>query len=744
MCREKGDMPTFEYELHRLGWKAFQDLCVAIVEERLGRPVQTFLPSNDAGRDGAFLGRWDDADGGESTVQCKFTSKSEKNLTLSMLESELSKISRLANAGLARDYIILTNCGITGESDLQIKMAVRNAGAGNCRVYGRDWITARIKDSPTLRMMVPRLYGAIDLSTLLDERAYKQAQLILSEMGSNIRKLVVTESHRQSVRAISKHGLVLLLGSPAAGKSTIGASLALGAADIWSCQTIKSTSPGHLQQHIDPDGGQFFWVDDAWGSTQYQSDRVEAWNQVFPLMQGAIAKGSRFLITSRDYIWNAAKRELKLQAMPLLRSSQVVIDVHNLTVEERARIAYNHVKQGDQSRDFMTCVTRFLPEVVKRDGFLPESARRFGSAIFTQGLNLTKAGILDFFDKPREFLEDTIENLSADCKAAIALVFMSGGNVRSPVSNDSASSAAAYYGVSTASVKAQLEALNGSLLNLVLDEEGPYWTYHHPTIGDAFAGHVAKSPEMIEVYLAGARAETIVREVVCAGVEVSGAQVVVPDVLHDVLIDKIASQPKDVLGRFISRRANAALAGRILSVRPDIWDRLSFFYSPLKHDPDVVLLARLHEFGLLPEERRESFFRTVRDSLINLADDSFLDEDISPVLTEVESSDLLAISRQVVARDIASHVDRLKKEWDTEYDPETHFEDLEVALTKIINATATDLEQKSLLASARNSISQAVSELMADYEPPPEASAPVQESVSQDGEISEIFRDLDE
>src|ERR1051326_6357748 len=66
-----------DYSLALLGWKAFQDLCVAVAEECLRRPVQTFLPTNDAGRDGAFVGRWDAADpaAGESTIQCKFTSR---------------------------------------------------------------------------------------------------------------------------------------------------------------------------------------------------------------------------------------------------------------------------------------------------------------------------------------------------------------------------------------------------------------------------------------------------------------------------------------------------------------------------------------------------------------------------------------------------------------------------------------------------------------------------------------------
>ncbi len=304
-------MALVEFPLHRLGWKAFQDLCVAIVEEQTQRPVQTFIPTNDAGRDGAFRGSWDGAGFGESTIQCKFTSQENATLSVADLSGELLKVQSLAAKNLASDYVIITNYRVTGQSELNIKAAFQAVGVGNCRVFHKDWVTERVHRSPRLRMMVPRLYGLLELSGLLDERAYRQAQLILSEMGDNLQKLVVTEAHRKSVRAISKYSLVLLLGSPAAGKSTIGASLALGAGDTWNSSTIKSTSPQHLERHIDPDGGQFFWIDDAWGSTQYQRERTEAWNQVFPLMQGAIRRGTRFLVTSRDYIWREAKRELR-------------------------------------------------------------------------------------------------------------------------------------------------------------------------------------------------------------------------------------------------------------------------------------------------------------------------------------------------------------------------------------------------------------------------------------------------
>ena len=438
------------YPLDLLGWKAFQDLCIAVAEECLRRPVQTFLPNNDAGRDGAFVGRWDGADpaAGESTIQCKFTSRPAARLTVSTLADEMEKARALAAKGLATDYIILTNHPVTGASELQIKAAFEAAGVGRCRVFGYDWIVLQIRSSPRLRMMVPRLYGLGDLSDLLDARAYAQAQLILSAMGDDLQRLVVTDAHRKSVRAISEHNLVLLLGAPAAGKSTIGASLAIGAADIWQCGTIRATSPEDIQRHLSPGTPQFFWIDDAWGNTQYQRQTAEAWNQVFPLMQGAVRKGTRFLLTSRDYIWKAAQHDLKLQAIPVLNQSQVVINVQQLSTQEKAQILYNHLKLGDQPVEFRTAAKAHLPEIAERKDFLPETARRFGSTFFAGRLPTTRDSVTAFFEHPENFLLETITNLATDCRAAIAVVFMNGGQVRSPVPQLDLEPAATAFGVS--------------------------------------------------------------------------------------------------------------------------------------------------------------------------------------------------------------------------------------------------------------------------------------------------------
>jgi hypothetical protein len=146
------------YELHSLGWKAFQNLCVTIVADVWGQVVQSFFDSRDGGRDGAFQGSWKPT-GGESfqgsfTVQCKFTAKADKFLQSSDLKEELAKAHRLASRGLTDNYILFTNAHITGTTEEEIRRQYEAVPGITCfAAYGRDRISQIIRESPRLRML---------------------------------------------------------------------------------------------------------------------------------------------------------------------------------------------------------------------------------------------------------------------------------------------------------------------------------------------------------------------------------------------------------------------------------------------------------------------------------------------------------------------------------------------------------------------------------------------------------------
>ena len=587
---------------------------------------------------------------------------------------------------MVRDYIILTNHIVSGRVDEKIKKLFCEAGAEDCRVFGNDWIVQKIRQSPRLRMMVPRLYGLGDLGNILDSRAYEQAGMILSLLGDDLRRLVVTDAHRRSVQAVSDHNFVLLLGAPAAGKSTIGASLAVGAADIWGSLTVRATSPADLQAHINPNERQFFWVDDAWGSTQYQRHTIEAWNQALPLIRAAIQRGSQFLLTSRDYIWRSAQRDLKTQALPVLERSKVIIDVQGLTSSERAQILYNHIKLGDQTKSFRSRIKGYLAGVAENPNFLPETARRLGTKLFTHDLNLENSDIVEFFEKPAAFLMETMRSLSKECLASIALVFLSGGRIISPVKEGAELRLAMQlFGADVASIRDALNSLNGSLLLLARDGSGQFWTYKHPTIADAFARLMANDVELVEVYLRGAKPEIILNEVVCGDVRLQGASVCVPRGLYEILVRRVSQEGDYSLSRFLSYRADRELAKALLKARPDLMDRLSNFYSPVSEDLDTAFLVRLFEMSLLPEEVRKNFVECVRELALEEADASFLeDANLRSIFTEDEIDSILREVETQVLKRIPEHIQRVRNEWNTDYDPEEYFEPLRRSIEAFI------------------------------------------------------------
>src|SRR3984885_2680732 len=312
------------YDLHSLGWHSFQQLCLTVTREILGQTVESFLDSNDGGRDGAFTGTWiphgSESLTGRFVIQCKFTGKKDYNLHASDLSDEVEKARRLVEKGLCDGYVLLTNAGLSGTEAEKIEAAFKAVGVKHVLLYGSTWICQQIHESKRLRMLVPRVYGLGDLSQILDERAYTQARALLASLRDDLSKIVVTSAYRKAADALDQHGFVLLIGEPAAGKTTIASLLAMAALDQWNASTLKLDEPEEVKDHWNPDEpSQFFWIDDAFGVSQYEAPLVHSWNHRLPQIKAMLKKGARIVLTSRDYIYNRARKDLKEGSFPLFQ-----------------------------------------------------------------------------------------------------------------------------------------------------------------------------------------------------------------------------------------------------------------------------------------------------------------------------------------------------------------------------------------------------------------------------------------
>ena len=650
------------YDLCSLGWNSFQQLCHTITREILGQTVESFLDSHDGGRDGAFTGNWM-ATGKEDltgpfVIQCKFTSRANYSLKPSDLSDEVEKAAQLVERGICKSYVLMTNAGVSGTRARKISELFKAVGVKHVRIFGSTWISQQILENKRLRMLVPRVYGLGDLSQILDERAYAQARAILESMREDLARVIVTNAYRRAVDAIDKHSFVLLIGEPAVGKTIIASLLAMAALDQWGASVLKLDDPDRVTALWNPDEpSQFFWLDDAFGVTQYEDFLVHRWNRVLPQIRPMLRKRAKIVMTSRDYIYNRARRDLKDSAFPLLNESQVVIDVHDLSAEEKRQILYNHVKLGNQLRSFRTKIKPHLEGVASHPRFIPETARRLADPLFTSNLFINEYHIGQFVEKREQLLQEILQGLDSDSKAALALIYMRNGRLESPVEPQSSETQALErLGSNLGGCVAALEALKGSLVLLSHISGESVWQFKHPTVGDAYAAILVQSPEHIGIFIQGSESERLVDQVTCGDVGIENA-IVVPKSLFPQMLAKLEDMSpsksyksawlstfsaRENLGGFLARRCSKEFLSLYLQRDPALLNQVSEPGLFLSAVSGVRLAKRLHEFGLLPDEQRKKFVETVSNYALEGLDGGALnDDEIQSLFTSVELEQLV-------------------------------------------------------------------------------------------------------
>ena len=647
-------MGTVTFALHELGWSDFQSLCDTICRETLGQTVVGYLDSNDGGRDGAFTGVWNPKAGetfcGEFVIQVKHTTRPETTLSLSDLADELDKAEWLAKSGRCDVYLLMTNARMTARTEERLKSALLERDISQSRALGSTWINKTISESPRLRMLVPRLYGLGDLTQILDQRAYEQAQAVLDSMRTDLAKLVRTTTYEKAARALHDHGFVLLAGAPATGKTTIAGQLALAAADVFDTHVVMLDDASEFSERWNPHERQMFWLDDAFGTTQFTAHLAHSWQRITPKVTSAIDRGSKFVLTTRSYILRHALKYLKRGSFPLFDEAQVVVDVADLTPSERRQILYNHLKHGRQSETFLQQLVPHLEAAAAHPGFTPELARRLAEPAFTKHLEFPSAkNIPAFFEHPRQLLADTFAGLDDHSLSALGLIFVSRGWLPSPITrNEPRDELLMRLGSTIGDVTRALEHLKGSLVAHVFRDGQSGWVFAHPTMIDAYADQL-RSPELLPLLIEGFDTDVLMTRTTCGDTGFRNA-IVLPEPVWPTVIDRLSEtlnnrksdwRQRDRCMSYLAGQCAPAFQGRYLQRHPHLLDELSEPGLMLEVDAGNYLIASLHRNGILPEHIRAGFVQSLIGYCTDGTDGAVLwDSDLRAMLTDEEQRTL--------------------------------------------------------------------------------------------------------
>lgn len=675
-----------DFALHTLGWKAFQDLCAQVMEEELNSTVSVYREAQDGGQDAVFLAKSPDGLNVVGTVQCKFSSKREQRLRPSDITSEFEHVEQLVAKKMAAVYYFITSMGVDADVAREIRERLFSLGVAEPHVVGKEWLLGKIKASPRLRAMAPRVYGLGDLSTILDERCAAQTLALLGEHRKALNVYVPTAPHRAAVDILAQHKLVLLLGAPATGKSTLAAILAMMAVDKNEVQVFKCDGPKELTQHWNPhDNKRLFWVDDAFGSNLLMPEYVNAWIEFMPKLKTALDHGCHFVLTSRTHIWNDARPRLGSRNHPLLESGEAVVSVGDLTQSEREQILYNHLKAGTQPLSWKTRIKDYLPQLSSQSGLLPELARRLGDKDYTGHLRKLPDDLLRFIAHPQDFLVQTFLELSAEQQAALTLVFLTQSRLQVNLLPDGESNLVTKgYGITKAQMAQALHKLDGSFILRRSDGDKEHWTFWHPTFADAISAILSKRPDLIDVYVRGAGLDTLLTEVVCEGAPLVRDAVLVPVSSSETLIDRLLEAPDEEransqLFEFLNRRLPKDLIYKVLVRAPYLLGRQSknFSWIRLCRKEDVRLRATAHEMGLLDGDIRSATVALLHEGALESLDASFINDD--RLLAIFRPSELMQLTAGILGKldsEISQRISDCRERADPDDDIDSQFEDV--------------------------------------------------------------------
>jgi hypothetical protein len=216
------------------------------------------------------------------------------------------------------------------------------------------------------------------------------------------------------------------------------------------------------------------------------------------------------------------------------------------------------------------------------------------------------------------------------------------------------------------------------------------------------------------VYIKGAKPEQLVYEIVTAGVDIQGANIVIPRNLYTDLTDKLeALGISSMLFNFLALRCEKLFLEIYIQKNPEILSKYTRIRSFLSYSAELNFFIKLHTFSMLDEETRKKIAEILIDLTVSTPDGAiFKDEDMKSLLHQDEYQRMILL----LETDVIENIDAIINSWASycgrDDDPESFFSDLESMIDDLTELYWDDAEKLALLEKGQDQIKSQISDLL--------------------------------
>lgn len=379
---------ALKYRLTILGWYNFEALVQTLLKVIIAPGVTSFGGTKDGGRDAVFEGKapfpsqttkWK----GKWIFQVKYSELESGSVEaigkriLNAFNKEIKNIKQ--RRGYWPDnYVLITNVHLSSAFRKKLKNVIMEAGfKGNFHsIDGRE-VCEFLDIYPHIRYSFPQLIGLADLDKIINKELYNRSEAFVADLQPKLSVFVATDRYFKAHEILRKHHFVVLDGPPESGKSFIGAAITLSYA-TKGFEVFYPQKPEEIYKVYDFSNKQVYFADDAVGSITFNPNLGDFWGRELPGIIHKLDKHHKLIWTARKYILQEALDRTKLgehiDNFPGIH--EVLVEVSDFKLLEKALILYNHAKHANLSGDAIELIKKNADYISNHPNYTPERIRQ--------------------------------------------------------------------------------------------------------------------------------------------------------------------------------------------------------------------------------------------------------------------------------------------------------------------------------------------------------------------------------